>query len=158
MRQSFEAAIDVALLQLEASKQVVCDRLLRPRALEQRRRVGVSGFERDRCARTREHGIRAVQQRVSGVVPPRWESDDPTAGFLDGVEGGYTRDFTQEGGPQSFIYDAAQHYAEAGIPLVVLAGWESVKARPTQYFSGLARSTAFWRWITQIDALLRNPL
>ena len=38
--------------------------------------------------------------------------------------GGYTRDFTQEGAPQAFIYDAAQNYQAAGIPLVVLAGKE----------------------------------
>ena len=31
--------------------------------------------------------------------------------LLDDVSGGYTRDFTQDGGPQSFIYDAAQNYA-----------------------------------------------
>ena len=42
--------------------------------------------------------------------------------LLDGVEGGYTRNFLS--GEQSFIYDAAQDYAEAGIPLVVLAGKE----------------------------------
>lgn len=42
--------------------------------------------------------------------------------LLDGVEGGYTRNFLT--GEQSFIYDAAQDYAEAGIPLVVLAGKE----------------------------------
>lgn len=41
---------------------------------------------------------------------------------LDGVEGGYTKNFLT--GEQSFIYDAAQDYAEAGIPLVVLAGKE----------------------------------
>ncbi|AKK11113.1 aconitate hydratase [Corynebacterium uterequi] len=40
------------------------------------------------------------------------------------VQGGYTRDFTQPDAPQAFIYDAAQNYAEAGIPLVVLAGKE----------------------------------
>src|SRR5699024_10229686 len=39
--------------------------------------------------------------------------------LLDGVQGGYTRDFTQEGGPQAFIYDAAQNYKAAGTPLVV---------------------------------------
>jgi aconitate hydratase len=45
-----------------------------------------------------------------------------------GTEGGYTTDFTQLGdrlaGPKeaSFIFDAAVHYQEAGIPLVVLAG------------------------------------
>ena len=44
--------------------------------------------------------------------------------LLDGVEGGYTRDFTQAGGPQSFIYDAAQNYAAQNTPLVVLAGKE----------------------------------
>ena len=44
--------------------------------------------------------------------------------LLDGVSGGYTRDFTQEGSPQAFIYDAAQHYAEQNIPLVVLGGKE----------------------------------
>lgn len=42
--------------------------------------------------------------------------------LLDGVEGGYTRNFLT--GEQSFIYDAAQDYAEEGIPLVVLAGKE----------------------------------
>ena len=51
-----------------------------------------------------------------------------------GVQGGYTRDFTREGGPQAFIYDAAQHYAEAGIPLIVLGGKE--------YGSGSSRDWA----------------
>ncbi|MFT4044640.1 MAG: aconitate hydratase AcnA [Gordonia sp. (in: high G+C Gram-positive bacteria)] len=40
------------------------------------------------------------------------------------VTGGYTRDFTQPDAPQSFIYDAAQNYAAAGTPLVVLGGKE----------------------------------
>ncbi|MDL9946078.1 aconitate hydratase [Gordonia sp. ABSL11-1] len=40
------------------------------------------------------------------------------------VTGGYTRDFTQPDGPQSFIYDAAQNYAEKDVPLVVLGGKE----------------------------------
>ncbi len=40
------------------------------------------------------------------------------------VSGGYTRDFTRDGGPQETIYDAATHYAEAGVPLVVLGGAE----------------------------------
>ncbi len=40
--------------------------------------------------------------------------------LLDGVEGGYTRDFTQPDAPQSFIYDASENYQAAGIPLVVL--------------------------------------
>ena len=44
--------------------------------------------------------------------------------LLDGVSGGYTRDFTQEGAPQSFIYDAAQNYAAQNTPLVVLGGKE----------------------------------
>lgn len=53
--------------------------------------------------------------------------------LLDGVEGGFTRDFTA-GGEQTTIYDAAQHYAEAGVPLVVLAGKE--------YGSGSSRDWA----------------
>lgn len=44
--------------------------------------------------------------------------------LLDGVSGGYTRDFTQEGAPQAYIYDAAQNYAEQDTPLVVLGGKE----------------------------------
>ncbi|WP_328857900.1 aconitate hydratase [Williamsia herbipolensis] len=44
--------------------------------------------------------------------------------LLDGVSGGYTRDFTQDDAPQSFIYDAAQNYAAQGTPLVVLGGKE----------------------------------
>ncbi|MDN5603983.1 MAG: aconitate hydratase [Kocuria sp.] len=43
--------------------------------------------------------------------------------LLDGVEGGFTRDFTQ-GGEQSTVYDAAQNYAAEGTPLVVLGGKE----------------------------------
>jgi aconitate hydratase len=54
--------------------------------------------------------------------------------LLDDVAGGYTRDFTEEGGPQEFIYDAAQHYAQRGIPLVVLGGKE--------YGSGSSRDWA----------------
>nr|WP_282825340.1 aconitate hydratase AcnA [Gulosibacter sediminis] len=54
--------------------------------------------------------------------------------LLDGVEGGYTRDFTQADGPQSFIYDAAQNYAAQGTPLVVLGGKE--------YGSGSSRDWA----------------
>ena len=53
--------------------------------------------------------------------------------LLDGVEGGFTRDFTQ-GGPQSSIYDAAQNYAAAGTPLVILSGKE--------YGSGSSRDWA----------------
>jgi aconitate hydratase len=54
--------------------------------------------------------------------------------LLDGVEGGYTRDFTQEGAPQSFIYDASQNYQAAGTPLVILGGKE--------YGSGSSRDWA----------------
>jgi aconitate hydratase len=54
--------------------------------------------------------------------------------LLDDVSGGYTRDFTQDGGPQSFIYDAAQNYAKADTPLVVLGGKE--------YGSGSSRDWA----------------
>ncbi|MEO6792192.1 MAG: aconitate hydratase AcnA [Mycobacterium sp.] len=58
-----------------------------------------------------------------------------------GVAGGYTRDFTQPDGPQSFIYDAAQNYAAAGIPLVILGGKE--------YGSGSSRD-----WAAKGTALL----
>ncbi len=51
-----------------------------------------------------------------------------------GTEGGYTRDFTQADAPVSFIYDAAQNYAEQGTPLVVLGGKE--------YGSGSSRDWA----------------
>ncbi|GAB3289983.1 aconitate hydratase [Parasphingorhabdus pacifica] len=54
--------------------------------------------------------------------------------LLDDVQGGYTRDFTQEGGPQAFIYDAAQNYAAQNTPLVVLGGKE--------YGSGSSRDWA----------------
>jgi aconitate hydratase len=54
--------------------------------------------------------------------------------LLDDVQGGYTRDFTQEGAPQAFIYDAAQNYAAQDIPLVVLGGKE--------YGSGSSRDWA----------------
>ncbi|MFJ8198658.1 aconitate hydratase [Streptomyces sp. NPDC096152] len=58
-----------------------------------------------------------------------------------GTEGGYTRDFTQEDGPVSFIYDASRNYIEQGIPLVVLAGKE--------YGSGSSRD-----WAAKGTALL----
>lgn len=61
--------------------------------------------------------------------------------LLDGVEGGFTRDFTQEGGPQAYVYDAAQNYQAAGTPLVVLAGKE--------YGSGSSRD-----WAAKGTALL----
>lgn len=54
--------------------------------------------------------------------------------LLDGVEGGFTRDFTQEGAPQAYVYDAAENYKEAGTPLVVLGGKE--------YGSGSSRDWA----------------
>ncbi len=50
------------------------------------------------------------------------------------VEGGYTRDFTQEGAPQSFIYDASQNYQAQGTPLVIFGGKE--------YGSGSSRDWA----------------
>ncbi|MDN5767992.1 MAG: aconitate hydratase, partial [Humibacillus sp.] len=53
--------------------------------------------------------------------------------LLDGVEGGFTRNFL-EGGEQATIYDASQAYQQAGIPLVILAGKE--------YGSGSSRDWA----------------
>jgi aconitate hydratase len=53
--------------------------------------------------------------------------------LLDGVEGGFTRNFLADG-EQTAIYDAAQAYAAAGVPLVVLAGKE--------YGSGSSRDWA----------------
>jgi aconitate hydratase len=44
--------------------------------------------------------------------------------LLDGVEGGYTRDFTLADAPQSFIFDASENYRAEGTPLVVLGGKE----------------------------------
>jgi aconitate hydratase len=57
-----------------------------------------------------------------------------------GTEGGFTRDFTA-GGEVTTIYDAAQHYAAAGTPLVILAGKE--------YGSGSSRD-----WAAKGTALL----
>ncbi len=53
--------------------------------------------------------------------------------LLDDVQGGFTRNFLAEG-EQTTIYDAAQAYAEADVPLVVLAGKE--------YGSGSSRDWA----------------
>ena len=53
--------------------------------------------------------------------------------LLDGVEGGFTRNFLA-GGEQTTIYDASVAYQEAGVPLVVLAGAE--------YGSGSSRDWA----------------
>jgi aconitate hydratase len=61
--------------------------------------------------------------------------------ILDGVEGGFTRDFTQADGPQAYVYDAAQNYQAAGTPLVILAGKE--------YGSGSSRD-----WAAKGTALL----
>lgn len=61
--------------------------------------------------------------------------------LLDGVEGGFTRDFSQADGPQAYVYDAAQNYQVAGTPLVVLAGKE--------YGSGSSRD-----WAAKGTALL----
>lgn len=61
--------------------------------------------------------------------------------LLDGVEGGYTRDFTQAEGPQSFIYDASANYQAAGTPLVIFGGKE--------YGSGSSRD-----WAAKGTALL----
>ncbi|WP_335983448.1 MULTISPECIES: aconitate hydratase AcnA [Streptomycetaceae] len=58
-----------------------------------------------------------------------------------GTEGGFTRDFTQEGGPVAFIYDASRNYIAQGTPLVVLAGKE--------YGSGSSRD-----WAAKGTALL----
>jgi aconitate hydratase len=58
-----------------------------------------------------------------------------------GTEGGFTRDFTQPDGPVSTIYDASVNYAEAGTPLVILAGKE--------YGSGSSRD-----WAAKGTALL----
>lgn len=59
--------------------------------------------------------------------------------LLDGVEGGYTRNFLT--GEQEAIYDASQAYQDAGVPLVVLAGKE--------YGSGSSRD-----WAAKGTALL----
>ena len=61
--------------------------------------------------------------------------------LVPGVEGGFTIDFTKPDHPQTTIYDAAQNYAAAGLPLVVLAGKE--------YGSGSSRD-----WAAKGTALL----
>jgi aconitate hydratase len=61
--------------------------------------------------------------------------------LLDGVEGGFTRDFTQPDGPQAAVYDASVNYQAAGTALVVLAGKE--------YGSGSSRD-----WAAKGTALL----
>ena len=54
--------------------------------------------------------------------------------LLDGVEGGFTRDFTTADGAQAAIYDASVNYQAQGTPLVVLGGKE--------YGSGSSRDWA----------------
>ena len=60
--------------------------------------------------------------------------------LLDGVEGGFTRNFLSDG-DQSTIYDASVAYQAAGVPLVILAGKE--------YGSGSSRD-----WAAKGTALL----
>jgi aconitate hydratase len=60
--------------------------------------------------------------------------------LLDGVEGGFTRNFLNAG-EQSTIYDASVAYQAAGVPLVILAGKE--------YGSGSSRD-----WAAKGTALL----
>ncbi len=60
--------------------------------------------------------------------------------LLDGVEGGFTRNFLADG-TQSSIYDASVAYQAAGVPLVILAGKE--------YGSGSSRD-----WAAKGTALL----
>ena len=58
-----------------------------------------------------------------------------------GTEGGFSRDFTLPDAPVTTVYDAAQSYAAAGVPLVVLSGKE--------YGSGSSRD-----WAAKGTALL----
>ena len=60
--------------------------------------------------------------------------------LLDGVEGGFTRNFLSNG-EQTTIYDASIAYQDAGVPLVILAGKE--------YGSGSSRD-----WAAKGTALL----
>jgi aconitate hydratase len=60
--------------------------------------------------------------------------------LLDGVEGGFTRNFLN-GGEQTTIFDASTAYQNAGVPLVILAGKE--------YGSGSSRD-----WAAKGTALL----
>ena len=60
--------------------------------------------------------------------------------LLDGVEGGFTKNFL-DGGSQTTIYDASMAYQAAGVPLVILAGKE--------YGSGSSRD-----WAAKGTALL----
>ena len=107
-------------------------------------KAGLPGRQVPDRARRRAQGLQLLR------LPPRQpRGDDPRhlrqhpaaqpAAATD-VEGGYTRDFTTDG-EQAFIYDAAQNYAAAGIPLVILAGKE--------YGSGSSRD-----WAAKGTALL----
>ncbi|MGI8418586.1 MAG: aconitate hydratase AcnA [Nakamurella sp.] len=58
-----------------------------------------------------------------------------------GVEGGFTRNLLEDGAPQTTIFEAAEGYAKAGVPLVILAGAE--------YGSGSSRD-----WAAKGTALL----
>jgi aconitate hydratase len=58
-----------------------------------------------------------------------------------GTEGGFTRDFTQDGAPVSTIFEASEAYTGSGTPLVILAGKE--------YGSGSSRD-----WAAKGTALL----
>ena len=60
--------------------------------------------------------------------------------LLDGVEGGFTKNFL-DGGKQETIYDASMQYQAAGVPLIILAGKE--------YGSGSSRD-----WAAKGTALL----
>ena len=61
--------------------------------------------------------------------------------LLEDVEGGFTRDFTVDGGPQTSIYEASVNAAAKNIPLIILAGKE--------YGSGSSRD-----WAAKGTALL----
>ncbi|HWJ52663.1 MAG TPA: aconitate hydratase AcnA, partial [Propionibacteriaceae bacterium] len=58
-----------------------------------------------------------------------------------GTEGGFTRDFSEDDGPVTTIYEASEHYLAAGTPLVILSGKE--------YGSGSSRD-----WAAKGTALL----
>jgi aconitate hydratase len=60
--------------------------------------------------------------------------------LLDGVEGGFTRNFLRDG-VQTTIYEASMEYQAAGVPLIILAGKE--------YGSGSSRD-----WAAKGTALL----
>ena len=61
--------------------------------------------------------------------------------LLEDVEGGFTRDFTIKGAPQTSIYEASVNAATANVPLIILAGKE--------YGSGSSRD-----WAAKGTALL----